>query len=56
MAKGYVQANELQGLQFAKMVAQRPNLKGVSSQQIWGSLACGKNYYLNLHLGKVFYS
>jgi hypothetical protein len=55
VAKGYVPANELRGLQFAKMMAQWPNLKGVSSQQIWGSLACGKNYYLNTHLDEDFF-
>ena len=55
VAKGYVPASELRGLQFAKMMAQWPNLKGVSSQQIWGSLACGKNYYLNSHLDKDFF-
>ena len=55
VAKGYVPANELRGLQFAKMMAQWPNLKGVSSQQIWGSLACGKNYYLNSHLDEDFF-
>ena len=55
VAKGYVPASELRGLQFAKKVAQWPNLKGVSSQQIWGSLACGKNYYLNSHLDEDFF-
>jgi hypothetical protein len=55
VAKGYVPANELRGLQFAKMMAQWPNLKGVSSQQIWGSLACGKNYYLNSHFDEDFF-
>lgn len=55
VAKGYVPANELRGLQFAKMMAQWPNLKGVSSQQIWGSLACGKNYFLNTHLDEDFF-
>ena len=55
VAKGYVPTNELRGLQFAKMMAQLPNLKGVASQQIWGSLACGKNYYLNSHLDEDFF-
>jgi hypothetical protein len=55
VAKGYVQTNELRGLQYAKMMALWPNLKGVSSQQIWGSLACGKNYYLNSHFDEDFF-
>jgi hypothetical protein len=56
VAKGYVPKNELRGLQYAKMMAQWPNLKGVPSQQIWGSLACGgRNYYLNSHLDEDFF-
>jgi hypothetical protein len=26
-----------------------------SSQKIWGSLACGKNYYLNSHMDEDFF-
>jgi hypothetical protein len=32
-----------------------PEIDGNASQPIWGSLACGKNYYLNSHLDDDFF-
>ena len=33
-----------------------PEIDGDASQPIWGSLACGKNYYLNSHLDDDFFT
>jgi hypothetical protein len=55
VAKGFVQADELRGLRVAQLMGNWPNLKGVSSRPIWGSLACGRNYYLNSHLDEDFF-
>ena len=54
-AKGYVPSNELQGLQIAQLLGEWPEIKGYSPQPILGSLACGKNYYLNSHLDEEFF-
>ena len=55
VAKGFVQADELRGLRVAQLMGNWLNLKGVSSRPIWGSLACGRNYYLNSHLDEDFF-
>lgn len=54
-AKGYVKSNELRGLRMAQLFGNWPQIDGVSSMPIWGSLACGKNYYLNSHLDDDFF-
>ena len=55
VAKGYVKSNELRGLRIAQLLGEWPEIEGVSSQPIWGSLACGKNYYLNSHVDEDFF-
>jgi hypothetical protein len=40
----------MRGLQIAQLLGERPEIEGDALQPIWGSLACGKNYYLNAHL------
>ena len=32
-----------------------PEIEGGALQPIWGSLACGRNYYLNSHLDDDFF-
>jgi hypothetical protein len=55
VAKGYVSSNEMRGLRIAQLLGGWPEIEGVASQSIWGSLACGKNYYLNSHLDDDFF-
>jgi hypothetical protein len=55
VAKGYVRSNELRGLRIAQLLGEWPEIEGVASQPIWGSLACGKNYYLNSHVDEDFF-
>jgi hypothetical protein len=55
VAKGYVSSNEMRGLRIAQLLGEWPEIEGVASQPIWGSLACGKNYYLNSHLDDDFF-
>ena len=50
IAKGYIPSNEMQGLRIAQLLVEWSEIEGGASQPIWGSLACGKNYYLNAHL------
>jgi hypothetical protein len=55
VAKGYLPSNELRGLQIAKLLGEWQEIDGVASQPIWGSLASGKNYYLNSHTDEDFF-
>jgi hypothetical protein len=55
VAKGYVPANELQGIGIARLLGEWSKQEGGTSQQIWGSLACAKNYYLNSHTDNNFF-
>ena len=54
-AKGYLPSNEIRGLKFAQLLGEWQEINGVASHPIWGSLACGKNYYLNLHTDDDFF-
>ncbi len=55
VAKGYIPSNAMRGLQIAQFLVDWPEIDGSASQPIWGSLACGKNYYLNSHLDDDFF-
>ena len=55
VAKGYLPSNEVRGLQMAKLLGEWQEINGVASHPIWGSLACGKNYYLNSHTDEDFF-
>jgi hypothetical protein len=55
VGKGYIESNEIRGLRIAQVLQQWKEIKGVASQPIWGSLACGKNYYLNSHTDEDFF-
>jgi hypothetical protein len=55
VGKGYVSSNEMRGLRIAQLLGGWPEIEGVGSHPIWGSLACGKNYYLNSHLDDDFF-
>ena len=55
VAKGYLPSKELRGLRIAQLLGEWPEISGVSLRPIWGSLACGKNYYLNSHVDEDFF-
>jgi hypothetical protein len=55
VAKGYLSSNEMRGLRIAQLLGGWPEIEGGASQPIWGSLACGRNYYLNSHLDDDFF-
>jgi hypothetical protein len=55
VARGYLPPRELRGIQIARLLGEWHELKGVASRPIWGSLACGKNYYLNSHTDEDFF-
>jgi hypothetical protein len=55
VGKGYVASNEMRGLRMAQLLGEWPEIEGVASQPIWGSLACGRNYYLNSHMDEDFF-
>jgi len=55
VAKGYLASNELRGLKIAQLLGGWQEISGVASHPIWGSLACGKNYYLNSHTDEDFF-
>ena len=54
-AKGYLPSDELRGLRIAQVLGEWKQISGVSSHSIWGSLACGRNYYLNSHVDEDFF-
>jgi hypothetical protein len=54
-AKGYLPPRDLRGIQIARLLGEWHEIKGVASHPIWGSLACGKNYYLNSHTDEDFF-
>ena len=54
-AKGYIPSNEVRGFRIAQLLGAWPEISGVSSDPLWGSLACGKNYYLNSHMDEDFF-
>jgi hypothetical protein len=51
-AKGYISSDELRGFKKARDSA---NWSQARTQQVWGSIACGKNYYLNSHTDEDFF-
>jgi hypothetical protein len=54
-AKRYLPSNEIRGLRIAQLLGDWPERSGGSMESIWGSLACGKNYYLNSHVDNDFF-
>ena len=54
-AKGFIPSDELCGLRIAQLLGEWKEISGVSSIPIWGSLACGRNYYLNSHFDEDFF-
>jgi hypothetical protein len=56
VAKGFIPGNDLRGLRCAQCFAKWPSMNGMESAAgIWGSLACGKNYFLNSHTDDDFF-
>jgi hypothetical protein len=55
VAKGYLPSTEVRGLLFAQLLGGWRQISGVTSNPLWGSLACGKNYYLNSHVDEDFF-
>ena len=55
VAKGYLPSNEIRGLKAAQLLGKWQEINGVASHPIWGSLTCGKNYYLNSHTDEDFF-
>jgi hypothetical protein len=55
VAKGYLTSSEIRGLRAAQVLGEWPERSGGSCECIWGSLACGKNYYLNSHVDDDFF-
>ena len=45
----------MRGLRIAQLLGEWPEIEGGASQPIWGSLECGKKYYLNAHLDDDFF-
>jgi hypothetical protein len=54
-AKGYIKSHDLRGIEVARMLGGWRERKGGTSKQVWGSLACGKNHYLNSHTDEDFF-
>jgi hypothetical protein len=52
VAKDYIASDEMRGVKSAREAA---GWKQIGEQQIWSSLACGKNYYLNSHTDEDFF-
>jgi hypothetical protein len=52
VAKGYISSDELRGFKNSRNSGKWSQL---GTQQIWGSLACGRNYYLNSHTDENFF-
>jgi hypothetical protein len=55
VTQAFIPGNDLRGLRSAQCFAKWPSMKGMTCQPIWGSLACGKNYYLNSHTDDDFF-
>jgi hypothetical protein len=55
VAKGYLPSTEVRGLLFAQLLGGWQQISGVTLNPLWGSLACGKNYYLNSHVDEDFF-
>ncbi len=54
-AKRYLPSNALRGLRMAQLLGDWMEISGVTTNPIWGSLACGKNYFLNSHVDEDFF-
>jgi hypothetical protein len=55
VAKAYMESETLRGLREAQQYTKWLELKDVSPESIWGSLACGRNYFLNAHVDDDFF-
>jgi hypothetical protein len=55
VAKSYLPPNELRGLGVTKVLGDWPKISGGASQSLYGSLASGKNHYLNMHTDEDFF-
>ena len=57
-AKAYLPSDEMRGLGVAQqLLGQWCQMegRGDAEERWWGSLACGKNYYLNVHVDNDFF-
>jgi hypothetical protein len=54
-AKRYLPSNALRGLRTAQLLGDWMEISGVTTNPIWGSLACGKNYFLHSHVDEDFF-
>ena len=55
VANAFIPGDEIRGLRSAQLFAKWPTMKGMKCEPIWGSLACGRNYYLNSHTDDDFF-
>ena len=55
VAKGYLPPGALWGLRVAKVLGDWPEISGGPVQSLYGSLASGKNVYLNMHTDEDFF-
>jgi hypothetical protein len=55
VAKGYLPPGALWGLRVAKVLGDWPEISGGPVQSLYGSLASGKNVYLNTHTDEDFF-
>jgi hypothetical protein len=55
VANGFLTPEELQGFRVTKVLRDWMDLSGAPSRCFFGSLASGKNHYLNTHTDKDFF-
>ena len=55
IADGYLQSNELRGIQITQLLLEWSELKGSNTQTKCGSLAAARNHYLNSHTDDDFF-
>jgi hypothetical protein len=55
VANGFIPSNKLRGIQIARLLQGWDEMDGGTSQSIWGSLAYGRNHYLNAHTDEDFF-
>lgn len=55
VAKGFIPSIELRGLRQAQKHSAWQEMTDATKESIWGSVACGKNYFLNSHVDDDFF-
>jgi hypothetical protein len=55
VANGFLPPEELLGFRVTKVLGDWMDLSGAPSRCIFGSLASGKNHYLNTHMDEDFF-